>query len=198
MDLFYQGTLQEQIKALKKDIRVEAKKQGVAFKHKLALVWGIPAYQGNNILLVQPPYKEGKYFQDKSTERLKNTLNDYEITKYFITYSYHIPKDKVTRKDIKTYGSWIAKIVNAVAPRLVVCLGEDAIFSFFKRKMILRDNHGEIVGRHESIPIMLTYPFDYYTQKSEYEDSSYKNFLLDSDWKSIKNEYDKRIKNENI
>lgn len=196
MDLFYQGTMQEQVKALKKEIRALAKEKGIKISNRMALVWGIPANVGNNALIVQPPYPGGKYFQDGDTCQLQNILLSHGIQKYFLTYCYHIPQEKVTRKDIKQYGIWVRRIVDAVQPRLIVCLGEDSIFSFFKRKMILRDHHGQVVDRHEDIPVMLTYPVSYYTERSEYEDLSYKNFLLQSDWTGIKKQYDKEIQDE--
>lgn len=189
MDLFYQGTFQEQIGLLKADIKKIAREQKVRFKSRLTLVWGTPAYVGNNVLIVMPPYPGGKFFKDKDTCQLQNILYANEITRYFLTYCYHIPKQKVTRKDIKEYSSWIKRIVDSVQPKLIVCLGEDSVFSFFKRKMILRDYHGQVMDKYEEIPVMLTYPISYYTERSEYEDLSYKNFILQSDWEGISKKY---------
>lgn len=194
MDLFYQGTFEEQISSLKKDIRKLAKSSGITFRHKLLLLWGSKENINNNILFIQPPYPGGKYFKDKDTEKLINTLNKYEISKYFITYCYHLLSPKITRKLIKQYSGWIKKLVDFVQPRLIVCLGEESIFSLFKRKSMIQDHHGKVFGIYQEIPVLLTYPMSYYYEKSEYEDVRYKNFLMDNDWNAIRDMYRKEIK----
>lgn len=193
MDLFYQGTIEEQITALKAEVRQMAKDKGVPFKNKLLLTYGVPSSVGNCALLVTSPYPGGQFYKDKNTCQLINILIANGISNYFITYCYHIHEDRVSRKTIKDYSPWIKRICDAVQPRLIVCVGEETVFSFLKRKAILRDWHGREIDKHEQIPIMLTYPISYYTESSEYEDLSYKNFLLQSDWTGIKKKYDEVI-----
>lgn len=193
MDLFYQGTMEEQIILLKKEIRQLAKDKGTPIRNKFLLTYGVPSAVSNCVLVVTPPYSGGKFYQDKDTRKLIDILTTNGMTNYFITYCYHIPQTKVTKKTVKEYSPWIKRIVDAVEPRLIVCLGEETTFSFFKRKMILRDWHGRVIDKHADIPVMLTYPMSYYTEKSEYEDISYKNFLLESDWTGIKKKYDEVI-----
>lgn len=198
MDLFYQGdTLRKYTNKLKKDIQDLAKKENIIIKEKLKLVYGTKDCEGNNLLVIMPPYIKGEYFKSNQIEKLEIILKTYEINNYFLTYSYHLPKDKVTRKDIKTYGFWIKRIIDYVCPKIIVCLGEESMFSLFKRKAILKDYHGQIVGEHLEIPVFLTYPMEYYNEKSQYEDNSYKSYLLKKDWENISKEYKEKV-NENI
>lgn len=195
MDLFYQGDFKEQIKLIKKDIKDQGKKQGFKYQNTFRLLWGssIDAV-GDSIFIVTPPYPGGKYYHDKYTQRLLSTLKDRGIDKYFITYCYHQPTSKVTRKNIKEYSVWIHKLVEVTMPKLIVCLGEESIFSFFKRKAILRDYHGKEIDKFNEIPVMLTFSMDYYTERSEYEDVNYKDFILNNDWSKIKEKYNEVIK----
>jgi hypothetical protein len=192
MDLFYQGSFKEQVLAIKKSVLEVIKAKGVESKEKLALVFGVPENVGNNILFITPPYPGGKFYEDKDSYKLKQLAAEYKINKYFITYCCHY--ETRSRKDIKEYKIWIHKIIDVVQPTLIVCLGEHCIFSLFKRKVILRDSHGKIIDKHEGIPVMITYPVSYYTEKSEYEDIAYKTFLKNADWDKILEKYKELIK----
>lgn len=193
-DLFYsQGSnFKEQIGMLKADLVKYAKSLGSVRKY-FYVVEGKAENAGNNILLIQPPFTGKCHFEQKEDKLLKYILAKYNIFKTFITYAHLVPLKKHTKADIKAFGYWMDKIVEIVSPKLIVVLGEDAELVFFKRKFIMKDYHGKIIGDTNGIPIMLTYSLDYYISKSSYEDQSYKDFLEANDWSAIKNEYDRRI-----
>lgn len=195
MDLFYQGSFKDQIRLIKKDIKDLGKAQGLRYQNTFSLLWGsnLDAV-GNNIFIVTPPYPGGKYYKDKYTLRLLDVLKNRGFSNYFISYCYHQPTNKVSRKNIKEYSTWIQKLVEITMPKLIVCLGEESVFSFFKRKTILRDYHGKEIDKFNGIPVMITFSMDYYTERSEYEDVNYKDFLLSNDWSKIKEKYNEVIK----
>lgn len=193
MDLFYQGNFKEQAKKIKNDIKEVGKKQGFRYQNALKLLWGNEDAVGNNVFFVTPPYPGGKYFKDKYTLKLLDIIHNKGLSNYFITYCYHQPTKKATRKNIKEYSTWIKQLVDITMPKLIVCLGEESVFSFFKKKVILRDWHGKEIDRYNSIPVMSTFSMDYYSERSEYEDVSYKDYLLENDWSKIKKKYDEVI-----
>lgn len=209
-DLFYNigDSLQEKIDLLREDLLIEAKALGYKKKKLPVLTTSCNAEEivGNNALIIHPPIDDGRHiikengkrvhispFKDRRTEMLMSVLDEYGMYNYFITYSHLIPMDKHTKRDIKNFGIWISRIVEIVQPKLIVVLGEDAELVFSKRKHILNDNHGLIVEHYQNIPIFLSYPMEYYSEQSAFEDSNFKKFIMDNDWNKIKKEYDRRI-----
>lgn len=200
MDLFYGNTVEDQLKALKKDIKALAlSKYGYNYgRSRLYVAYGQQENIGDCVLVVGPPLVKGsKPFEDPQYTFVKELLEKYSISKFFLTPHFIIPVDKVTKADIKEYSRLIDNIVEIVRPQLIVVLGEPSTFSFFRRKFILRDHHGKIIGTKDGIPIVLTYAPDYYKEKSEYEDPSFKKFLLDHDWKLIQSMYKEKVKDGN-
>lgn len=198
MDLFYGSTPEEQLRSLKRDIKTWAKsKYNYDFGNKrLYVAWGKSENIGNNILIVTTPLlQDAKPFEDNCCSYIKHLLIKHNILKFFMTPNFIIPKDKVTKSDIKDYSRLVDNLVDIIQPKLIVTLGEDSTFAFFRRKFILRDYHGKVIGSSkQGIPIILTYSADYYTEKSEYEDPSFKNFISDNDWTVISSMYKERIK----
>jgi len=209
-DLFYSFalTLPEQIALLRKDILKYAVKVG--YKKKiLPIVYGTEKNVNNNILIVQPPFNDGrndernenkkikilnKHFEEDECTYLCQILQEYEIYNYFITYAHLLPLERHTKNGIKDFGCWITKLVDILGSKLVVVLGEDAQLSFLKRKCILKDFHGKKIGEYNGAPLLLTYPFSYYLNRSSYEDKNYKEFILKTDWAMIQDAYKRKIK----
>lgn len=198
MDLFYGTTPEEQLKCLKKDIKLWAKKNyNYDYGNKkLFIAYGAKENIGNNLLIISPPLLPNfKSFDDPTHHYLKSILGRHSIEKFFITPDFIVPKDLVTRTDIKNYSKFVSIFIDIIQPKFIVTLGEDSTFAFFKRKFILRDQHGKVIGQTvQGIDIILTYEPRYYMEKSEYEDPSFKNFILDNDWTIVSNMYKERIK----
>lgn len=194
-DLFYSAaaTLQEQLELLAGDILSEAKRSGYR-KKSFSLVFGDEKFVNNNVLIVQPPFTKKNHFEEPECEALINTLHNYKMHNYFITYAHLLALDRHTKDEIKKFGVWVAKLVEIIRPKMIIVLGEEAELTFLKRKCILCDFHGQEIGRHEDIPIYLGYPFSYFLDKSSYEDTNYKQFIHDTDWNKFQEEYKGRIK----
>lgn len=198
MDLFYGSTVEEQLKALKKEIKNWAKAK-YNYDYGLKRIYvalGKRDNVGNNVLIVTGPLDPtSKVFEDKYCAFIKNILFKYNISKFFMTPNFIVPKDKVTKADIKDYSRLMDNLVEILQPKFLVVLGEDSTFAFFRRKFILRDFHGQVIGKTKhGTDIILTYSADYYIEKSEYEDPSFKSFILNHDWTIISNMYKERIK----
>lgn len=195
LDLFYTGSFEDQLKTLRKDLKAYALGKGYDYgKKRIYIAFGNKEYVGDNILFVAPPIKaEGTPFKNKPTTRLVETAQQFGIEKFFITSCYLIPQDRASRADIKAFNPWMLKIIELLQPKAVVVLGEDAEFVFFKRKFILRDHHGKVIGKVGELDVMLSYPMQYYYQRSEFEDPSYKLHLRDLDWKAIQELYNMKI-----
>ena len=116
------------------------------------------------------------------------------MTKFLITYHYLVYGDDITRNQIKEFGYYIRKLTDILDPKLIVCMGEEAQLSFFKRKFVMEDFHGKQIGEHDSIPIYTTFPIFYYEERSEYEDKSFKEHIKKVDWEKIKEVYSKVVK----
>jgi len=213
-DLFYSSvlTLQEQLELLDKDMLKFAKNLGYT-KRKLPLVFGDDKYINNNVLLVMPPFSDGrhseanvrrknegkrlkikKHFEGNEFDLLYEILESYEISNWFITYSHLVPLERHTKNGVKQFACWIAKLIEIIGPKLIIAMGEDAQLSFVKKKYILRDYHGKKITDHNGIPVLLTYPMSYYIDRSSYEDPSYKEFIMNLDWDLLRKEYERRIK----
>lgn len=198
MDLFYGSTIEEQLKALKKDIKDYAlRKYAYDYGNKrIYVAFGQKENIGNNILIVVPPFKHNeKPFDDENCRYLNSILNTYDIKKFFFTPCFLIPKEQVSKADIKDYSQWVNKLADILQPKLIVAMGEDSTLSFFRKKFILRDFHGKVIGQSsQQVDIILTYSPEYYKEKSEYEDPSYKRFVQNHDWTIISSRYKQLIK----
>jgi hypothetical protein len=181
-------TLEERIEDLKNKIRSY---YNINKKSKVKLFYGDLKDVGNNILVVAPP--QHKFFESEDDKIIINILSEFRLFNYFLTYYYLIPNTKPSKQDIKNFGFWIRNIVDILEPKLIVCVGEDAQFSFYKSKFIIRDYHGLQIGEYNSIPIFASYIVPYYSKKADTEDMTYKNFIKNKDWSNIKKKYDEVI-----
>jgi uracil-DNA glycosylase len=195
MDLFYGTSFEEQVKAFKKDLKAFASVSKEDLGKNVFIAYGNPEYVGNCLMVVGPPLRKGeKPFHDKYSKYLLQTINDFGLPNTIITSCYLIPKEQVSKVDIKNFSNMMSKLLDIFQPKLIVVLGEDAQFSFLKRKCILRDCHGKAITTHNDAPIIASYQMDYYLERSEFEDPSYKEYIRQSDWNRIAVEYKKRIK----
>jgi len=195
MDLFYGTSFEEHVKAFKKDLKAMAAATGEDLGKNVFIAFGKPEHVGNCLLVVGPPLKKDeKPFHDKYSKYLLQTINDFSLPNTIITSCYLIPKEQVSKIDIKNFSGWINKIIDIFQPRLIVVLGEDAQFAFLKRKCILRDCHGQVITSHGEIPVIASYQMNYYLERSEFEDPSYKEYIRQSDWNSIAITYKEKIK----
>lgn len=124
---------------------------------------------------------------------LIDQLNERGISKYFITYSYLVPSSKVTRDQIKSSSGWIHSIIDVINPRAIVLLGDMCCHTFFTRKEQAVKRHGEIIGKHNEIPVLLSFNLDYYFEHTKTEDVKYKEFIREHDWEKIKELYDLQV-----
>jgi uracil-DNA glycosylase len=197
MDLFYGTTFEENITAFKADLKKVALSYGYNFgKKKVYIAYGDLDKIGNCILFIGPALRPAdKAFQDKYSEYLFKIANEHSLNNIILTSCFPIPLEQVSKTHIKEFNPWMEKLVDIFRPRLIVALGEDAQFSFVKRKHILRDYHGQIISKSMSgTDVLLTYPMSYYLEKSEYEDPSYKTYMLKTDFEIISKLYKERIK----
>lgn len=186
MDLFYGTSFAEQVKAFKKDLKEFSKSKEITLPKPLIIARGNPNHVGNCLLVVGPPLAKGERpFQDKYSKYLLQTTAEFNLPNSILTSCYLLPQEQVSKQDIKNFSSWIDKLTDIFQPKLIVVLGEDAQFSFLKRKYILRDCHGTVIARHNEINIVATYQMDYFIERSEFEDPSYKDFIRKSDWSKI-------------
>jgi hypothetical protein len=189
LDLFSQGkSTQELITLLENDVKAYRKKQGVESRSKTKIYYGNLEYINNNILIVTSPPK-ARIFETANDKNISDLLLSHGITNFFITYFHFISKEQISKKDIKDFGFYVRGFADIISPRIIVCLGEDAQLSFFKKKFLIEDYHGKEIGDFEGIPIYTTYPMEYYTEHSKFEDDSYKESLKDEDWNIIKERY---------
>ena len=195
MDLFTSGmTIIEQIEILRNRIKDIFIKSGtIGKKTKIKLFYGDINDIGNNVLIITDPPK-AKLFESREDKNLQNFISEFGLTKYFITYYYLLPNIKINRQEIKDFGYWIRQITDILDPKLIVCISEESQFCYFKRKFILRENHGKQIGEYNSIPIYASYPLCYYQKQSEFEDVTYKTFIKHNDWDKIKDKYNEVIK----
>lgn len=197
MDLFYSGrTFDDRLKLLKKDVKEYAKRVGYDYgKKRLYLAYGNPDNVGQNILFVVPPLDpNSKPYQDKASQRLIEVAKEYGLDKFFITSSYPIPIEKISKRQIKEFSYWVHKLIDILEPKLIVVMGEESEPVFVRRKFILRDSYSEIITSHNDIDVVLAYPMNYYIGHSEYEDPSYKKSLLEQEWTRLKEIYDRKIR----
>jgi hypothetical protein len=188
MDLFYGTTFEESLKRFKSDLKQFAReKYNIDFgKKNIKIAYG-HLEVGDCTLVITPPLSiNDKPFQDKQTQYLINLLNEFNIDKFVITSCFLIPKLQVSKNDIKAFSPWIELLTDIFNPKVVVVLGEDAQFSFVKQKHTLKDYHGEVIASaRTSAKVILTYPMSYYIDRSEFEDSTYKDFIKNSDWSNV-------------
>lgn len=190
LDLFnIDKTPQERIDALKEDISKFKRSSGVdTKKSKIKLFFGNIENFNDGIFTVSTPPK-AKHFESSEDKYLVSLLESLELNKYFLTYNYLFFGDKANVQTIKDFGIFIRKLVDIINPKLIVCLGEEAQFSFFKKKFLISDFHGKQIGEYEGRPIMTTFPISYYEERSQFEDHSYKDSIKTKDWSSIKEKF---------
>jgi len=186
---------EDRISILKEEIKAIAKSEGLDMRrNKISLGLGNLENAGNNIMIVTDPPEKGKWFDSGTDRRLYGILTDIDIDKFFHTYYFlYKKKTKLSKLDVKRFGAWIKRLTDIVDPKLIVCLGETAQLSFVTQKSILRDYHGQQIGMYDNIPIYTSYPANYYSEKSEFEDHTYKDFIKQKDWTLIKKAYDEVI-----
>jgi hypothetical protein len=201
VDLFSVGkTPLERYLDLKEELVVAANRDGSKIKSNKVKIYigdhdteGNPLNINNNILIVSEPYFT-KPFETSDDKKLYKLLSEFDITNFFYTYYFWYKKNtNVSLKDIKQNGHWIKRLVDILEPKLIICMGEKAQFSFLKKKAMLRDYHGKQIGEIDEIPIYTTYPISYYVERSEFEDRSFKNFIKTKDWTSIQAKYKELI-----
>lgn len=186
MDLFYAGkTPEESIKKIKKDLKFLNQNK---FPE---IMYGQIDYINRNILFIQE-HINNKFMKDNTDKDLIKTINEYKLDKYFITYS-HLLNTNPLRNDIKNFAPWIHKIIDVLNPKLIVILGENTCFTFFTKKFLLKNHHGNIIGYHNNIPVILTYSMDYYIKNDDYRDLSFKLANKKNDWEYIQKEYIKYV-----
>lgn len=197
MNLFYGQTLDEQIRNLKRDIKNWSKTvYGYDFGNRgLTLAIGNKEHIGNNMLIISEPLLSGhKCFCDPNYVFLKKILSKYKLDRIFMTANFIIPLDIITRTDIINYSKFINAFIDIIQPKLIVVTGEKSTFLFFKKKFILRDWHGKVIGKTtHDIQIILTYSPGYYLNRSNFEDASFKDSILHNDWSFITELYSSLI-----
>lgn len=194
IDLFTANmTVEEQIEDLRTGLKESYIKSGAITKRtKIKLFYGDMKDVGNNILIITNP-PSAKLFESPEDQRVMQILNEFNLNNFFLTYYYLLPDKKINRQEIKEFGYWIRKITDILDPKLIVCIGEESQFCFFKQKKVIRDFHGKLIGDYNSIPIYATYPIPYYVKRSEFEDTTYKDFIKNQDWGMIKKKYEEVI-----
>jgi len=190
MDLFSANmTVEEQLEDLKNNIKNTYIKQDIIGKKtKIKLFYGSLDNIGNSILVITSP-PPAKFFESAEDKILYSFLNELNINNYFVSYFNLIPSTKINKQDIKDFGHWIRKLTDIIDPKFILCVGENAQLSYFKRKFILREHHGKIIGDYNSIPIYAIQQIMYYQKQSTFEDVTYKNYMKDTDWKEIIKKY---------
>ena len=190
LDLFSAGkTPQQQLDDLRLEIKSYQSRLGMDSKRtKIKLFYGnIENFNSGVLVIANPP--KAKFFETADDKFIIDLLASIEVTKYFITYNYLVFGDKASSTIIKEFGYYIRKLIDIINPKFIVCMGEDSQFCFFKRKFLLSDFHGKLIGDYESKPIIATYPISYYEERSKFEDHSYKSEIRNKDWLSIKEKY---------
>lgn len=189
LDLFSSNrTVDERLEDLKLEIKSYQKKLGVdSKKTKVKLFYGDIKDFNTGIITVSNPPK-AKFFDAPEDKILLNLLSSYGLEQSFLTYHYLI-LGTYTPKEIKEFGYYVRKLIDIINPKLIVCLGEESHFTFSKRKSLMIDFHGKVIGEYEGRPIMTTYPIVYYGEKSKFENDSYREEIKRKDWTTIKDKY---------
>lgn len=190
LDLFnIDKTPQQRIDALKDEMVQFKRSSGVdTRKSKIKLFFGDINNFNDGILTISTP-PATKLFESPDDKYLMDILEAIDLKKYFLTYNYLFFGDKANIKTIKDFGYFIRKLVDIINPKLIVCLGEESQFSFFKKKFLISDFHGKQIGEYEGKPIMTTFPISYYIERSQFEDHSYKDSIKTKDWNAIKEKF---------
>lgn len=185
MDMFYCNlSPEEQLQKLSSEMIASVRTR----KKKLFTVTINPINIGNNILFVLPHVTLAGFGKDDNAKWLKETIREFGITKYALTYGYLVPTEHISRNQFKEFAQWIHRLIEIIRPRLLVLVGENVTLSFFNRKIKI-ENHGTQVGLFGDIPCILTLEPSYYLEHSAYENEAYKQFLRQKDWNFIKEQY---------
>lgn len=180
LDLFESHkTKLDQLKDLKKELKVYQNKI-VQTNKKLKLLYGDldPEY----LVVTNPSIN---YFNEDKDKYIISLLSNH---KFILTYNYLIQDiniSKITITDIKKFSYFIQKIIDITEPKKIICMGENSIFSFFKKKFVVDEYHGKQIGNYNNIPIYLTYDPEYFITYTKTENREYKLSIQESDWRNI-------------
>jgi len=195
MDIFYNNEdFKKNVMKIKKDLKKYGNEQLFEIPKDFKIIRCNPDNFGSNIMFIQPPFKGGKYFETKEDKMLDKLCDKYGILKRTFTYCHLFPLEKISKNSIKEFKYWIHHFVDLVSPNIIIILGEEAELSFLKTKVLINENHGKEITEYNGIPVILTYPMDYYINNNNYEDVSYKQFIQNHDWKIIQTYYHKLIR----
>lgn len=189
LDLFSaNSTIEERLEDLRTEIKVYQSKLGTDSKRtKVKLFYGdINNFNDGVLVLANPP--KAKFFDSPDDKLTVSLLTSLGFDKFFISYNYLI-LGTCTPKEIKEFGYYIRKLVDIINPKLIICMGEESHFCFYKRKFMMIDFHGKVIGNYEGKTVMTTYPIFYYNEKSRYEHDSYREEIKRKDWTAIKDKY---------
>jgi hypothetical protein len=196
LDLFQQVPKDQQISDFKTELKNWAKRQGHR-KGPTKLFYGDVSNIENCVLLIIDPPTH-KYFESLKDKEPLPLLENLEISHYLITYNYLIYKTLITTKDIKQFSSFIQRLTDILAPKIIVCLGEQSQFCYFKTKFLLEEYAGKQIGEYSNIPIFTTHNIEYYSHSKVMEDHTYKDQIKQDDWRNIKITYEEKIQKETI
>jgi hypothetical protein len=129
LDLFYQGSFDESLKALKKDLRQLAKNEYKLQLRNLNVAWGRVDQVGNNILFVTPPDPKKPKFNSRDDRTIVDEASSRKMNQFFLTRCHLFPLDKYPRDEIKKFSKWVHKVVDLVQPKLIVVMGEGVLRS---------------------------------------------------------------------
>lgn len=177
----------EQLDLLKLEIK-EYQTKIKSEEKKIKLFYGNIDNFGSGVLIISSPPKT-KFFESIQDKSIIVLMNELKIDKFFITYNYLINGIEPTPKDIKSFGYYIRLLVDIINPKIIVCLGEDSQFCFFKKKFLITDYHGKQIGEYEGKPILTANNMSYYEERSKFENHSYKEEIKKKDWELITNKY---------
>lgn len=193
LDLFYNGSFQQNIKKLKEDLKKYAQENSLLLPDPFNIVKLRPSCVGSCVLFICPPAISSSLFTTAEDKLLDSLCKEYEIENKAITYCYIFQSLHKNKNVIKEFSPWIKKLTDLIQPKLIITLGEDAQCSFFRNKFLMRDCSSTIIGNYSDIPIGAIYPMDYFISKTGFEDLSFKQYLKKSNWDFVKAQYDKLI-----
>ncbi len=194
MNLFYQNlTEEEQLSKLQRDT-IQHLYNNIRKPKKLEILRGDKEFIGNCALFLIDHVKTQGFMRGQGENALVDTCNKYRIDNRMVSYSYLRQSKSVSRTDIVGMREFLYILISIVNPFLIVALGEKTMFSFINRKILLANGHGSVVHYYNEVPVILTYPIDYYKSRENDSDQDYKDYILENDWNFIKEEYERRKK----
>jgi len=195
MDLFMSNmTTTQQWTQLKTDYKkmFECEQNG---QSKFKLTYGDKKNFGNCILLILPFVSEHGFMNaDYEKKNLLNTLKYYNLKNYIIVYAQPSKSSSASHKLIKQSRELMSRIIEIISPKAIIVLDDTSAELFINKKPNISEEHGNIITTYFDIPVILTYNLDYYSNRTGYEDKTYKNNIYFNDWDIIKNKYIELIK----